>query len=159
MTNFVNRWTDERVSLLKDLWAKGLTVSQIANEMACGFTRSAIIGKASRLNLPARLSPTTTRSERARTGKALAAALRGKSSSVRRPKIKTPKQETIPLPEDDVGNDVTRLLGVMDLTSNTCRFPIGDPLTGPFGFCGEKVRENSPYCAEHHARCYQGEVA
>ena len=37
-------WTDERVELLKKLWADGLSASQIAAELG-GITRNAVIGK------------------------------------------------------------------------------------------------------------------
>ena len=43
-------WTDERVELLKNLWAEGLSASQIAAELG-GITRNAVIGKVHRLGL------------------------------------------------------------------------------------------------------------
>ena len=43
-------WTDERVELLKKLWADGLSASQIAGELG-GITRNAVIGKVHRLGL------------------------------------------------------------------------------------------------------------
>ena len=43
-------WTDERVELLKKLWADGLSASQIAAELG-GITRNAVIGKVQRLAL------------------------------------------------------------------------------------------------------------
>ena len=45
-------WTDERVELLKKLWADGLSASQIAAELG-GITRNAVIGKVHRLGLTA----------------------------------------------------------------------------------------------------------
>ena len=41
-------WTDERVAMLRELWAKGLSASQIAVQLG-GVTRNAVIGKAHRL--------------------------------------------------------------------------------------------------------------
>ncbi len=49
-------WTDERIEQLKTLWGKGLTASQIAEEMG-GVSRNAVIGKAHRLDLKSRPSP------------------------------------------------------------------------------------------------------
>ena len=49
-------WTDERVTMLRDLWAKGLSASQIAVQLG-GVTRNAVIGKAHRLGLESRPSP------------------------------------------------------------------------------------------------------
>jgi GcrA cell cycle regulator len=53
MTDAGATWTDERVELLKKLWADGLSASQIAGEMG-GVTRNAVIGKVHRLGLSGR---------------------------------------------------------------------------------------------------------
>ena len=47
-------WTDEKVNKLKELWGKGKTASQIA-EIIGGISRNAVIGKAHRLNLSAKI--------------------------------------------------------------------------------------------------------
>ena len=47
-------WTEEKVKKLKDLWGKGQTASQIA-EIIGGVSRNAVIGKAHRLNLSAKI--------------------------------------------------------------------------------------------------------
>ena len=49
-------WTDERIDRLKTMWEKGLTASQIADELG-GVSRNAVIGKAHRLGLKSRPSP------------------------------------------------------------------------------------------------------
>ncbi len=49
-------WTDERIDRLKSMWEKGLTASQIAEDLG-GVSRNAVIGKAHRLGLQARPSP------------------------------------------------------------------------------------------------------
>src|SRR3712207_8126405 len=49
-------WTDERIERLKELWSKGITASQIADELG-GVSRNAVIGKAHRLGLQSRPSP------------------------------------------------------------------------------------------------------
>ena len=40
-------WTDERINQLRNMWEKGLTASQIADELG-GVSRNAVIGKAHR---------------------------------------------------------------------------------------------------------------
>ena len=55
-------WTDEKVNKLKDLWGKGQTASQIA-EIIGGISRNAVIGKAHRLNLSAKIKTRTTISQ------------------------------------------------------------------------------------------------
>ena len=47
-------WTEEKVTKLKELWGKGKTASQIA-EIIGGISRNAVIGKAHRLNLSAKI--------------------------------------------------------------------------------------------------------
>jgi GcrA cell cycle regulator len=49
-------WTDERIDRLKEYWTRGMTASQIAEELG-GVSRNAVIGKAHRLGLQARPSP------------------------------------------------------------------------------------------------------
>jgi len=49
-------WTDERIEQLKTMWEKGMTASQIAEELG-GVSRNAVIGKAHRLGLQSRPSP------------------------------------------------------------------------------------------------------
>lgn len=49
-------WTDERIEQLRQLWERGMTASQIAEELG-GVSRNAVIGKAHRLGLQSRPSP------------------------------------------------------------------------------------------------------
>lgn len=49
-------WTDERIERLKQMWEKGMTASQIAEDLG-GVSRNAVIGKAHRLGLQSRPSP------------------------------------------------------------------------------------------------------
>lgn len=67
-------WTDERVARLKELWDKGLSASQIAQELGDGLSRNAVIGKAHRMGLSARPSPLKGGAARAKRAKATGAA-------------------------------------------------------------------------------------
>ena len=49
-------WTNERIDQLKTMWERGMTASQIAEELG-GVSRNAVIGKAHRLGLEQRPSP------------------------------------------------------------------------------------------------------
>ncbi|MEK9926053.1 MAG: GcrA family cell cycle regulator, partial [Alphaproteobacteria bacterium] len=55
MAETANSWTEERLEKLKSLWDKGLSISQIGEEL--GVSRNAIAGKAHRMGLPKRPSP------------------------------------------------------------------------------------------------------
>jgi GcrA cell cycle regulator len=57
-------WNDERIDLLKKLWAEGLSASGIASRLG-DVSRNAVIGKVHRLGLPGRR--TTSRSNKTRT--------------------------------------------------------------------------------------------
>lgn len=64
-------WTDERIDNLRAMWEKGLTASQIAEELG-GVSRNAVIGKAHRLGLKSRPSPVKS-ADKAKAAKAPAA--------------------------------------------------------------------------------------
>ena len=54
-------WNTEKITKLKELWGSGKTASQIS-EIIGGMSRNAVIGKAHRLNLSAKIKTRTTRS-------------------------------------------------------------------------------------------------
>ncbi|HWV60270.1 MAG TPA: GcrA family cell cycle regulator, partial [Sphingopyxis sp.] len=62
-------WTDERIEQLRSMWEKGLTASQIADELG-GVSRNAVIGKAHRLGLKSRPSPVKATEKAAKPVKA-----------------------------------------------------------------------------------------
>ena len=66
-------WTDERIESLRTMWEKGLTASQIADELG-GVSRNAVIGKAHRLGLKSRPSPVKATERVAKPAKAAAPA-------------------------------------------------------------------------------------
>ena len=46
-------------------------------------------------------------------------------------------------------------LELIQLTEQTCKWPIGDPAQEDFHFCGHSTKESSPYCAYHSRLAYQ----
>ncbi|HUF86830.1 MAG TPA: GcrA family cell cycle regulator, partial [Thermohalobaculum sp.] len=68
-------WTDERVEKLKELWAEGVSASQIAKTLG-GVTRNAVIGKVHRLGLSNRASAGQPPAEDAKPAEKPAAAAR-----------------------------------------------------------------------------------
>jgi GcrA cell cycle regulator len=74
-------WTDERIDRLKTMWEKGLTASQIADELG-GVSRNAVIGKAHRLGLKSRPSPVKANDTEAKPAAAAAAAAKPKAKPV-----------------------------------------------------------------------------
>ncbi len=47
------------------------------------------------------------------------------------------------------------VISILELTERVCRWPLGDPKKGLFGFCGESSIDGQPYCAEHMAMAFQ----
>ncbi len=46
-------------------------------------------------------------------------------------------------------------LTLMELTERTCKWPVGDPATSDFWFCGLPVQPGKPYCEAHVGVAYQ----
>ncbi|SKB34095.1 GcrA family cell cycle regulator [Sphingopyxis flava] len=96
-------WTDQRIEQLRSMWEKGLTASQIADELG-GVSRNAVIGKAHRLGLKSRPSPVKATEKVAKPAKAPAApkaaapAPRPADAAAPSP-IAPPRPEPKPVPE------------------------------------------------------------
>jgi GcrA cell cycle regulator len=150
-------WTDERVEMLKKLWADGLSASQIAAELG-GITRNAVIGKVHRLGLAGRAkspSSTTPRPRKARTHSHMMRvprpAMRGNTALAH-----AFAYEAEPEPEfvDNV-IPIGQRRTLLELTEETCRWPIGDPGSAEFFFCGGQSVTSLPYCTYHSRVAYQ----
>jgi GcrA cell cycle regulator len=134
-------WTSERVELLKQLWADGLSCSQIAARLG-GCTRNAIIGKVHRLGLSARA--TTERAPRARS------AQPRKPKAAKRATRRLPGDELYtPLAIAEIAAPEMRPCGLIELGPGRCRFPVGDPGDPGFFYCGGEAPRERPYCAFH----------
>lgn len=147
-------WTDERVALLKALWAKGLSGTTIARQLATvgeppprPITRSSVIGKVYRLRLPIRGKATpVTQAKRKRKKLAVVNG---------RPPSAFGKLQALlgahPLPPPRA-TDVPRKT-LLELEDGDCRFPCtGEP---PHMFCAAPRALGLPYCAAHALRAYQ----
>jgi GcrA cell cycle regulator len=44
---------------------------------------------------------------------------------------------------------------LLDLEHHDCRWPIGEPRSDDFHFCGEPQAAGRPYCAHHWAKAFQ----
>lgn len=142
-------WTDERVELLKRLWAEGLSASQIAQKLGA-VTRNAVIGKVHRLGLSGRATPSrpsrrTAKPAVARPARATPAA----ASAAPRPAAPPPAPlEPAKLPSGEFAT-------VLTLGSHICKWPIGDPDDASFRFCGRHAGAATPYCEAHARVAYQ----
>lgn len=127
-------WTDERVEQLKELWAEGLSASQIANKMG-GVTRNAVIGKVHRLGLAGRATPAAP-----------------KPKVVQHFDEPAQKSPTYGLDSLYPGLDKPT---VSSIDGNQCKWPVGDPTSEDFHFCGQPSSNGKPYCAYHSQVAFQ----
>ncbi|WP_050929387.1 GcrA family cell cycle regulator [Aestuariivita boseongensis] len=176
-------WTDERVELLKKMWGEGQSASQIAKELG-GVTRNAVIGKVHRLGLSNRATGGATKTE-AKAKPAPKAEAKPKPAPKTEParpapapeaeaKPATPARRQIipagqPLPPQPSANEISpealakvnevekkaKKLSLMELTERTCKWPVGDPATEDFWFCGLPVQAGKPYCEAHVGVAFQ----
>ncbi len=149
-------WTDERVECLKKLWLDGISASQIAKQLG-GVTRNAVIGKVHRLGLSGRATP----SQPARPAFKAPRPPRPVSAAPVMPRRVAPQQPApapvvvsaprLPAALPEQPGSAT----VLTLGAHMCKWPIGDPSTDEFTFCGKRAGDEGPYCVEHARLAYQ----
>jgi GcrA cell cycle regulator len=124
------QWTDDRLAKLQKLWEDGISISQIGEEL--GVSRNAIAGKVHRLGLLKRQSP-------------ISGQAKTKSSKASGKKVEVIPQENLPL---------KLALRNINWSRSRCSWPIGDPKTTAFKFCGKEVVTDKPYCNDHCFEAY-----
>ena len=137
-------WTDEKVAKLKELWGKGSTASQIA-EVIGGISRNAVIGKAHRLNLSAKIKTRTATSNE--NFENLSGEKNYKIKKSRKSKFKSL------IIEKDFEPENPKQLEELDESS--CKWPIGHPDEENFYFCGRSSLKDFSYCKLHLLYAYQ----
>jgi GcrA cell cycle regulator len=158
-------WTDEIVEQLKQHWMDGKSASQIAGLLGNGLTRNAIIGKVHRLGLagraktqgsavvrPRRMAPPPThRVAAARLSSPAPRIMRGATALAIAPEeleeIEQPEFESVVVP-------MSLRVTIIELRESMCRWPLGDPATAEFRYCGSPTA-SGPYCAYHGGLAYQ----
>ena len=137
-------WTLEKVGKLKQLWGKGNTASQIA-EIIGGISRNAVIGKAHRLNLSAKIKTRT-----AISNKSFENSIEENNTKSRRGRRS--KFRSLIIEKDFEPENPKQL---EELTDNDCKFPINHPMDKDFYFCGRTSLKDFSYCKLHLLYAYQ----
>ncbi len=130
-------WTDERVNVLRELWGKGQTASQIA-EIIGGLSRNAVIGKAHRLSLSAKIKIRSTITRNKENFKY--------TNQETQKKGRRSKFRSLILNKDF---EPAKNLQLEELTDNTCKYMEGHPDDKESSFCGRKNVEKFSYCPLH----------
>jgi GcrA cell cycle regulator len=131
-------WTEEKVNKLKNLWGKGQTASQIAAIIG-GVSRNAVIGKAHRLNLSAKIktrssiSQNTVNTNSQNNGEFKKGSRKNRFRSLLL----------------DKNFEAAKNLQLEDLNENTCKYMEGHPDEKDSSFCGRKTVEKFSYCPLH----------
>jgi GcrA cell cycle regulator len=149
-------WTSERIELLKKLFDAGLSCSQIAGEI--GTTRNAVIGKMHRLGLSRPKNLFANRIKPSREAKdvwrpkALRPRIRGLSISAQRERLRA----AYPGPAGaEAPVDSPHKCSLLELSPAQCRWPISEPGSQEFGFCGNPSVDGLSYCSGHARLAYR----
>jgi GcrA cell cycle regulator len=150
-------WTDDRVEQLKKLWEGGLSASQIAAELG-NVTRNAVIGKVHRLGLSGRAKSPSSAAPRPRKPRPAQQMVR-MPRPVARGNTALAHDYQVEMEPDPISVDnvipMSQRLQLVELNDATCHWPVGDPATSDFYFCGGKSIAGAPYCAHHSRIAYQ----
>lgn len=158
-------WTAEKIEQLNKLWSEGMSITEIGKIL--GMTRNAVVGKAHRLGLAKRPSPIarapgprpaaqpvpSAQPSRpvATPSPAVVAAAPVAEAPVAAPKPAMPIMSQPARPRPTPAFRATRVAN-----GPACRWPLGDPKSPDFHFCGSPSIEGKPYCEKHCAMAYSG---
>lgn len=170
-------WTEARVAALRDLWGEGHATAEIGWRM--GISKNAVVGKAHRLNLPARPSPLPAGAAPGGAGREHPAVTRHARAPLRAPaptgtwtlpQADRPAADaaaTPPAPPPVVGPPATATPRAEptdrerdhEAGGRGCLWPIGEPRRPGFHFCGgQTLAPGRPYCEAHHRAAHEGPV-
>ncbi len=137
-------WTEDKVNKLKELWGKGNTASQIS-EIIGGVSRNAVIGKAHRLNLSAKIK-TRSSSYNANQNTASPTEIEIKK------RVRKSKFKSLIIEKDFEPENPKQL---EELNDTSCKWPIGHPDESSFYFCGRTSLKDFSYCKLHLLYAFQ----
>jgi len=152
-------WTEEAIEVLKKLALEGRSASVIAEALGAP-SRNAVIGKANRIGIKLNGSgrgPAPGGTPAAMRVQFAAVAHRKSAPDKRSPAAafsRDPERKAAWTPaEAEVGE--MRRVRFEEIREFACRWPLGDPRSGDFAYCGLRPAEGRSYCAGHCRMAYQ----
>jgi len=155
-------WNEEAIVRLRALWAEGHSTAEIGRRL--GVSKNAVVGKAHRLDLPARPSPIRRDGNGGAARRPAPRRVAGPTlpplSSTALPAIETvqaaPRAIVAPAPRTPMAAPAQRIQAVPRPFARTlaCCWPIGEPGTRSFRFCDAQAIVGKPYCDEHAQLAY-----
>ncbi|GGJ39996.1 GcrA family cell cycle regulator [Neoroseomonas lacus] len=147
-------WTAEAIERLKALWAEGHSTAEIGRRM--GISKNAVVGKAHRLNLPARPSPIRRDAVPRPAPVPRAPRPMPVARQLPPPMLRAAPVAVAPVVAAVPAAPVVRAFPAARprFGSRSCCWPIGEPGTSGFSFCGGEPMAGKPYCTEHAALAY-----
>jgi len=143
-------WTAKAIEELRALWDQGHSTAEIGRRM--GVTKNAIVGKAHRLDLPARPSP--IRKEQGAGGAAAAPRRKPSVREATAPARQVAPQAQPPVAAPPVVRPVAAVSPFLRVSARSCCWPIGEPGSRDFRFCAAEAVQGKPYCPDHVAVAY-----
>lgn len=160
-------WTEEMYEFALVLQKDGCKPTVIAARLEekyapREFTRNSVIGKMRRKGVVIRAETAQELAHRMGTKRRKIRPNQSGNAILRRGKSEgliTQEQESMRgpapfVPPPAAKNDVAAIFDIMKLEGYVCRWPVGDPRSKDFGYCGCKVVRGSPYCQPHFNRAY-----
>lgn len=158
-------WTEETIVRLRALWAEGLSTAEIGRRL--GASKNAVVGKAHRLELPARPSPIRrdpTGAGRAPQPRRISGPTLPSFASATSATVDSGLPDPLPAAAQAVQQSVAsrpeprpaplRLVAPRPARSMACCWPLGEPGTPSFRFCGDDALPSKPYCDAHAQLAY-----
>jgi GcrA cell cycle regulator len=162
------KWTEQSIAIVKKRWGEGASASTIARQL--GVSRCAVLGKIHRLKLPQpafeRRHPDKERRQRRR--RRPLADHNGSDGAGRSSNLAALFDRLLDraFPRPGAAGDAVieraeahQAFGpactLVELDGDTCRWPVGDPGTPQFAFCGAAPFGSYPYCRAHCGIAYR----
>ncbi len=176
-----NGWDSATLKKLKALVGRGISTAEIGRKL--GMSKNAVVGKLNRLGWNAKAvvsakktatksTPAKSTAKKAPVKKVVKASVVKSKTASKKKTVATPKETVAVAPKTKVVKTKTasrktnkdlalhqriiqHSLEMANLKPNQCRWPIGDPDSEHFHFCGAQVFSGKPYCYEHCRQAYQ----